>query len=590
MWPGPFRVLENPDPLMAISSLLVFVWIFSLAGSLEASVEEKTIVRAPAKGESLKVAVLVGVNRYPAQGNLPHLSFATEDARQLGGTLDRLGYQVEILLDRHATRQELLRRLSRLAIRFQERDGLLLFFFSGHGFSTSDTQYLALYDTRLGELETTAVSLQDLIQSLTHTGAQRRVLLLDACRNDPDARARATGLMRFKPPQSATPRGLNSKNAPSTNGEGNAIFYSTKDGELSYESLTIQRGIFAHFLQEGLEGGAAIPGDGRITFHSLSTYTIERVRGYSTQGSIQVPYTSGERTGEFVLLGPRRRWHTESAIDMKLRYVPAGTFMMGSPASEEGRHSDEAQHEVKIDRPFWIGTKEITRAQWQRLLKEGESDPSLFKHCLDCPVETVNWFEALKLANRLSKAAGLEQCYSLDQCDGRRLGEDMECTVVEWIDLECPGYRLPTEAEWEYAARAGAQTSPVDGPSLERIGWHLGNSDVSLPGGMPCAYTRGTPSRDDRCGTQQVGGKEANPWGLYDVTGNVWEWTWSAYDRDPMAADKDSRVPDIHHQRVIRGCSWQSQALDCRLARRNQDATGNRAPFIGLRLVRNALR
>ena len=169
--------------------------------------------------------------------------------------------------------------------------------------------------------------------------------------------------------------------------------------------------------------------------------------------------------------------------------IPAGSFMLGSPPSEPGRDDDEAQHTVTISRPFFIKTTEVTQDEWISVMGVGFS---YFSSCGgNCPVESVSWLQAIAYLNRLSTAVRLQECYP--NGDGSA-----------FIGLNCEGYRLPTEAEWEYAARAGTTTAywaGVEEKDLAQVGWYLGNS---------------------RSVTHPVALNDANPWGLYDVHGNVW--------------------------------------------------------------------
>jgi formylglycine-generating enzyme required for sulfatase activity len=180
--------------------------------------------------------------------------------------------------------------------------------------------------------------------------------------------------------------------------------------------------------------------------------------------------------------------------------IAGGTFTMGSPSSELGWDSDETQHEVTLTRDFWLQTTEVTQGAYQALMG---SNPSSFTACgASCPVEQVSWYDAIAYANARSRAEGLPECY-----DGE--GNVIGGTTV----YECCGYRLPTEAEWEYAARAGMSTATYRGdltgdpfscdpqPSLDSIAWFCGNAGDQ---------------------TQVVGGKAPNAWGLYDMLGNVW--------------------------------------------------------------------
>jgi len=245
---------------------------------------------------------------------------------------------------------------------------------------------------------------------------------------------------------------------------------------------------------------------------------------------------------------------TEPALGMRFRYVPAGTFQMGSPESEEGRGSDERQHKVTLTRGFWMGETEVTQGQWRELMR---TDPSSFSRCgADCPVESVNWYEAVAFANALSAEAELEACY--EGLGGKGM--------VSFQGLDCQGYRLPTEAEWERAVRAGTSAARP-GASLDGIGWYSGNSGLS---------------------THRVGQKVENRWGLHGVLGNVSEWTWDWYGDYLQNTRVDPQGPEGGSSRVIRGGGWVSDARFCRSAYRGRWSPGSSNDYVGFRLARTS--
>jgi formylglycine-generating enzyme required for sulfatase activity len=254
--------------------------------------------------------------------------------------------------------------------------------------------------------------------------------------------------------------------------------------------------------------------------------------------------------------------------------ISSGSFTMGSPAGELCREQagvKETQHLVLLTRSFELMSTEVTQAQFKTVMG---TEPSSFTPCgLDCPVERVNWHEAAAYCNLLSMTAGLQQCYT---CNGS--STDTTCTAATSFEganvYDCPGYRLPTEAEWEYAYRAGSKTAlyngvikscTVDG-NVDVMSWYDSNSLSS---------------------THPVAKKKPNTWGLYDMPGNVWEWCNDFYMQDlGKSTVTDPVGAMIDSTRVLRGGSFFDPAADMRAANRFGYNPSTRNVNIGFRCAR----
>jgi len=239
----------------------------------------------------------------------------------------------------------------------------------------------------------------------------------------------------------------------------------------------------------------------------------------------------------------------ESPVPGNMVRIQGGTFTMGSPPGERGRSANEGpQRQVTVS-SFYIGRFPVTQAEFQEIMG---TNPSHFVG-LNLPVERVSWFDAIEYCNRRSIRAGLTPVYT-------RIGN----TVI-W-NREANGYRLPTEAEWEFACRAGTQTPFYFGTSIGNAAWHSGNSD-------------------DR--THPVGERQPNAWGLYDMHGNILEWCWDWLGPYPAFAETDPQGPPSGTNRVYRGGSWRFEPHQTRSAFRHGNNPFIQVFIVGFRVARN---
>lgn len=233
-----------------------------------------------------------------------------------------------------------------------------------------------------------------------------------------------------------------------------------------------------------------------------------------------------------------------NSIGLKLRLIPSGEFMMGSADSDkQADDSEKPQHRVEITSPFYLSVYPLTQAEYEKVMGD---NPSWFEGDENRPVEVVNWFRAVEFCNKLSKLEELPLYYDL--------GEKVVSIVGG------TGYRLPTEAEWEYACRAGTSTRWSFGDDESKLGeyvWH---------------------DRNSRDSTHPVGEKKPNAWGLYDMHGNEFEWCWDWYGEDyyKNSPTTDPSGPTSGDERVLRGGSYKNVAWYLRSANRSHGQPDDR--------------
>jgi formylglycine-generating enzyme required for sulfatase activity len=243
----------------------------------------------------------------------------------------------------------------------------------------------------------------------------------------------------------------------------------------------------------------------------------------------------------------------------EMAVVPAGEFTMGSPAGV-GLDIERPQRRVRIEEPFAIGVHEVTRGQFRDVLGRGrEEEPNL-------PATALTWYDAIEFCNELSKREGLEPAYEMENL---RRGEDGSVSGASVTRSSGRGYRLPSEAEWEYACRAGTTTP-----------WSFGSDPDAI---FEHAWFRG----HSKVGLQPVGALKPNPWGLHDMHGNAWEFVEDAFTRSYEGAPTDGSVWKTQggDGRILRGGGYLAGADLCRSGYRNRGIPSMTGGAFGFRVV-----
>jgi formylglycine-generating enzyme required for sulfatase activity len=513
----------------------------------------------PARGDAPKgkmYALLVGINRYD-HPKLAKLKYAENDATDLAVVLQRAGYEVTLLTGSakaarlRPTKANIEARLKEVLRRKELRGGTVLLAFAGHGvqFAGKDDAFFCPQDARpFADKTDTLVSLTAVSAEMDRSFAGVKLMLVDACRNDP-ASGRSIDVDTAPRP----PRGI-------------AALFSCSSGERAFETEKLGKGhgVFFHFVLEGLKGKAK-NSRGAVTWHRLAEYVTEQVSEEVPRliggGARQTPHEVFEGKGRSpVLLAVTNEPPREitNSIGMKLVLIPTGKFMMGSPASEKDREpfdkGNEEQHEVEITQPFYLGVTEVTQKQYRQVMGTGGGKASVAgMDTNNFPVERVSWEDAQAFLKKLSELPE-------EKKKGRK-------------------YRLPTEAEWEYSCRSGA---PSDHPF--HFGPSLSSTQANFDGNYPYGGAAKGPWLKRTCA---VGSYPANRFGLRDMHGNVWEWCADWYDKDYYKSSprKDPKGPATGTARVVRGGSWFVNGRYCRAAGRSRIEPGRRYNDVGFRVA-----
>ncbi|GHU01173.1 hypothetical protein FACS1894147_00540 [Spirochaetia bacterium] len=519
-------------------------------------------------GAQQKYALVIGNGNYQ---KLTKLKNPENDANDMKTALQGLGFTVDTLINSSRVQMEqgVERFKNRLSV---SKDSYGFLFYAGHGVQSRGINYLIPVDADImseAYLGDRAVSVQAMLDEINQAGNELNIVVLDACRDNPFGWGRSGS------------RGLQ---VVSNQPADSIIVYATSAGSVAADGEG-RNGVFTSQLLRNIKTpGLEVSEIFRLTMGDVVRASNGQQRPAVYNQFPGIAYLGSKPAAVAPTPTPTPAPTPAPTPSPSAQTIPAnmvringGTFMMGSPTSEIGREGsyDETQHRVTVS-GFYMGKYEVTQKEYQAVMGK---NPSRFKGD-KLPVEKVSWYDAIEYCNKLSEREGLTPAYIIDKThtDPNNKNEyDKLKWLVSW-NRTANGYRLPTEAEWEYACRAGT-TGPFN------TGNNITTSQANYNGNYPYSNnSKGTY----RGRTTDVGSFAPNSWGLYDMHGNVSEWCWdwpSVYidQTDPVGASAG-------WERVGRGGGFGMSAGGLRSAYRGGYVPhNNQLEFLGFRLVRSSL-
>ena len=520
------------------------------------------LLLSPSNLLAKQYALLVGVNKYK-KSELNNLKFSENDVTEISKTLLDNGYEprnVVLMTQSRASKGDdfwkfyptlaNIETQLNLLLANRKPDDTVIVALAGHGLQFEDDgeHYFCPMDTKVAD-RSTLLSIAEVFKKLENCNASGKVLLVDACRNDPLANSARSASFNLGDIS-------NRLNVDSLG--GTVAFFSCSAAQKSYEDEELGggHGVFLFHVNEALSGGFKGHEEGEdITFSDLKAHAYSATEEYvrtEFEERQNPAFRSPKDTRQIVLIkgnGPPKR--IINNLKMRLNYIPPGKFSMGS--SQNLSDSDQP-HNVSITKAFYMGTTEVTQAQWfavmetrpwEEFKKEKESYPvkvpDMFVPDPQRPAVYVSWEDAMQFCETLSE---------MEKDEDRK-------------------YRLPTEAEWEYACRGGSIDEYCfgdDETELEKYGWY---KQVAAPlvAAMPVAE------------------KDHNDFGIYDMHGNVMEWCNDWYGDYPRSSCRDPQGPAKGRKRVLRGGNCFRFPSDCRSAARSCTLPDQEDAGYGFRVV-----
>ncbi len=522
------------------------------------------VLSAPAQEK--RYALVIGNGNYT---ELAKLKNPVNDARDIAVSLKGIGFAVDQLLNADLPSME--SAVVRLGNRLSEAPGSIgFFFYAGHGVQSNGVNYLIPVDARIaGEafLKTKALAAQSVLDTLQEARNGLNIVVLDACRDNPFGWARSgtrgLAVVGVQPPGSivvyATSAGSTAKDGTGRNG----TFTSELLKHLRTPGLEVK-----DMFNRACAGVKTATNSVQIPAVYNQFFDSVYLAGFPAGAS------GGQTAGATPVAVPERPDTDVTMVEKthaNMVFVQGGTFTMGSPPNEAERDENEVQHKVSVGsfsmakyettvgefRVFAEATGYKTSAEifggatvlendsWTEKSGASWRNPG-FSQGNNEPIVCVSWYDAVAFCNWKSNQEKRRPVYSYagKGADFRSWPSGWNTRIHNEIqsDWSADGYRLPTEAEWEYAARA-SNSGPKDtvyagSDSGDEVGWHWGNSEKR---------------------THAVGQKKANEIGLYDMSGNAWEWCWDWYDKYSSAAQTSPTGPSSGRFRVLRGGGWSNE-------------------------------
>ena len=488
-----------------------------------------------------RVALVIGNGKYQYNNVLKN---PANDARDMAAALGQAGFEVVIRTD--AGLDEMNKAVREFGNKLKAQKGVGLFYYSGHGTQVGGKSYLLPVDQEIEDADEVAYKAMDaeaVLAKMQSAGNSLNLVFLDACRNNPFPGSGRSGERGLAVVKVDLPESV--------------IVYAAEPGKTAADgedrNSPFTRALLKNMTAPGTDILAVMKKVKAAVATATNGQQSPRVdQNLSRDFSFYPASAQVSAAPAQAVAAPSKG--AASAVPAGFVFVPGGSFTMGSPSNEAGQYANEEQHQVSLS-AFYIGATEVTQAHYKAVMG---TNPSGFKGD-DLPVEKVSWYDAVAYCNKKSQQEGLTPVYTIN-------GKNV---TANW---SANGYRLPTEAEWEYAAKGGAASNSLavnaiyaGSTNINDVAWYSGNSGSK---------------------THPVGQKAANALGLYDMSGNVWEWCWDLYGSYSSGSQSDPTGASSGDKRVNRGGGWDSDGQDLRSAYRIYITPGNWGDILGFRVAR----